>query len=199
MCCVKFFVCLACCWQKRKPVFRVFGMCRCMTNGIVVDSRKLYTSRSSSYSWKFLVTSLSLNVPKRWTTACQLISTKLRNSWWHQMWISQIHQRHFHQSLLPSVQVDRERERERGKKDDFCSDKPFLFISMSHLYRKLSNYFNPYYSFRRHFWFLYCVSLNKHIFFWPHSSLELLLTQYCADGKIETNEMGRTCGTYEGR
>jgi hypothetical protein len=26
----------------------------------------------------------------------------------------------------------------------------------------------------------------------------VLLTQYCAGGKIETNEMGRACGTYGG-
>jgi hypothetical protein len=28
--------------------------------------------------------------------------------------------------------------------------------------------------------------------------LNVLLTQYCAGGKIETNEMGRACGTYGG-
>jgi hypothetical protein len=27
----------------------------------------------------------------------------------------------------------------------------------------------------------------------------VLLTQYCAGGKIETNEMGRACGAYGGR
>ena len=26
----------------------------------------------------------------------------------------------------------------------------------------------------------------------------VLLTQYCAGGKIETNEMGRACGAYGG-
>ena len=28
---------------------------------------------------------------------------------------------------------------------------------------------------------------------------DLLLTEYCADGKIEKNEMGGACGTYGGR
>jgi hypothetical protein len=26
----------------------------------------------------------------------------------------------------------------------------------------------------------------------------VLLTQYCAGGKVETNEMGKACGTYGG-
>ena len=29
-------------------------------------------------------------------------------------------------------------------------------------------------------------------------STTVLLTQYCAGGKIETNEMGRACGAYGG-
>ena len=31
-----------------------------------------------------------------------------------------------------------------------------------------------------------------------HASCSVLLTQYCAGGKIETNEMGRACGAYGG-
>jgi len=30
------------------------------------------------------------------------------------------------------------------------------------------------------------------------SQRSVLLTQYCAGGKIETNEMGRACGAYGG-
>ena len=29
-------------------------------------------------------------------------------------------------------------------------------------------------------------------------SKDVLLTEYCAGGKIEKNEMGRACGTYGG-
>ena len=31
-----------------------------------------------------------------------------------------------------------------------------------------------------------------------HNEKSVLLTQYCAGGKIETNEMGRACGAYGG-
>jgi hypothetical protein len=34
---------------------------------------------------------------------------------------------------------------------------------------------------------------------WRKLHNEELLTQYCAGGKIETNEMGRACGAYGGR
>ena len=33
---------------------------------------------------------------------------------------------------------------------------------------------------------------------WRKLHKEELLTQYCAGGEIETNEMGRTCGAYWG-
>ena len=51
--CVNFFVCLACSWQKQNGFFRIFRRCRCMNNGLPVDRRKLYTSRSPSYFWQF--------------------------------------------------------------------------------------------------------------------------------------------------
>jgi hypothetical protein len=67
----------------------------------------------------------------------------------------------------------RGREREK-KKEDFCSDKPFLFISVSH-FTKVNQIFQSLVRFSEPFSisFLYCVSLNYHIFSWSHSALEL--------------------------
>jgi len=39
---------------------------------------------------------------------------------------------------------------------------------------------------------------SKELVFIRRITLIRLLTQYCAGGKIETNEMGRACGAYVG-
>jgi hypothetical protein len=36
------------------------------------------------------------------------------------------------------------------------------------------------------------------LFFFSSAGISVLLTQYCAGGKIETNEIGRACGAYGG-
>jgi hypothetical protein len=37
-----------------------------------------------------------------------------------------------------------------------------------------------------------------YVYIYIYIYISVLLTQYCAGGKIETNEMGRACGAYGG-
>jgi hypothetical protein len=44
----------------------------------------------------------------------------------------------------------------------------------------------------------YLGKVTKNFTFTKKCELSVLLIQYCAGGKIETNEMGRACGAYGG-